>query len=118
MTMIHPSVLLAFLAAILRAAATAAFRKLSLIIFPFSTLVMRTLSNATSGVILATKISHHYTRPVAHGVRVLARGEFLDNREDIHIIGQQELLVVIRVSIADVSGNGRVVEEIKVLAEL
>ena len=83
-----PSALLALLAAVFGAAAAPTFRKLSGVLFPAAALVIRTLPNAASGLILATEITHHDTSPVLHVLGMMSHREFLDKREDIEVVKQ------------------------------
>lgn len=89
MSVEDPGALLAFLAAVFRPSASPAFGKLSCELLPFPTLVVCTLSNPASTVVLAAQISHHNSCPVLHILAVVSDCEFLDKREDIEIIWEE-----------------------------
>lgn len=73
-----PRTLLALLAAIFGSAASAALSKLPRELFPFTTLVISTLSNATSCVVFAAEVAHYNPRPVLHISAVIAHCKFLN----------------------------------------
>ena len=90
--MIHPSGFLALFAAVFGATATSTFGKLTLEHLPLATFEVGTLTDPTSRLIFAAKISHDHTRPVLHVLRVMSHGELLHQGEDVDIIGQQILI--------------------------
>jgi hypothetical protein len=94
MTMESPSTFLTLFAAVFSSAASAALSKLPCELFPFAALIVRALSDATSGVIFAAEIPHHYTSPVLHISTVIPHCEFLHEREYIEIVRQKILLLV------------------------
>lgn len=87
-TVIGPRCFLAVLAAILCAAATAAFRKLPLELLPLPALVIGTLANPTSRLVLAAEISHNNRCPVLHVFRMVPDRELLDQWKDINVVRQ------------------------------
>ena len=86
MTVEGPSTLLAFFAAVFGAATSTTLSKLASVLLPLAALIVSTLSNASSSVILSTQISHDDTRPVLHIGAVIAHGELFDQREEVEII--------------------------------
>lgn len=85
--MVNPRSFLAVFAAVLGAAAASALGKLALEFLPLAALVVRTLTNAASRLILAAEVSHDHAGPVLHVLRVVPNGELLNQGEDIDIIG-------------------------------
>ena len=59
-----PGAFLALFGAVLCAAAAAAFCELPCVLFPFATLPVGTLSDATARVVLAAEVTHDYACPV------------------------------------------------------
>ena len=103
MSVVHPCRLLAILAAVFGAAAATAFRKLSLILLPFPAFVIRTLTDAASGFILATKVSHHNTCPILHVFRMMMNRELLHQGKDIEIVRQK--IFVLRLLVGRILGQ-------------
>lgn len=89
-----PSALLALFAAIFCSAASTALSKLPRERLPFTALVIGTLSNATSGIVLATEIAHYDPGPVLHIGAMISYCELLDQGENIKVVGQQIFLFV------------------------
>lgn len=83
MLVVLPCLELAVSAAILGALAPSALGKLSRELFPFATLEMGALSNATLGFILSARVSHDDTGPVLDLVGVLSDSELLHNGENV-----------------------------------
>jgi hypothetical protein len=92
---VHPRGLLAVFAAVFGATAAPTLGKLSLELLPLATLVVGTLTDATSRLVLAAEISHDNARPVLHILRVVSNGELLHQGEDIDIVGEQVLVFVL-----------------------
>jgi hypothetical protein len=92
MSVKDPGALLAFLAAVFRPPATSAFGKLSCELLPFPTLVVCTLSNPASTVVLTAQIPHHNSCPVLHILAVVSDGKFLDERENIEVVWEEVFL--------------------------
>lgn len=92
MPMVHPRGFLTVLTAVLGATTSSAFGKLSLEFFPFATLVVCALADPAARLVLAAQIPHHHACPVSHVFRVVTDGEFLHQREDVHIV-REEILV-------------------------
>ena len=95
MAMVHPRGFLAVLAAVFGPATTAAFCELPLEFLPFAALIVRALADTTARFILATEIPHHHTGPVPHVFRMVTDGELLNQREDVHIV-REEVLILFR----------------------
>ena len=95
MTMEGPSALLALLAAIFGATAAATFRKLACVLLPLAALVVSTLSNSSTGIIFAAKISHHNACPVLHIGRVVAYGKLLNKWEEVEVIREEVLSILL-----------------------
>jgi len=85
----HPSTLLAFLAAVLRPPASATFGKLPCELLPFTTLIVCTLSDPTTAVVLAAQISHHNSCPVLHVLAVVSDSKLLDERENVEVVWEE-----------------------------
>lgn len=92
MTVKDPGVLLAFFAAVFRPPAPTAFGKLTRVLLPFATSIIRTLANAASTVVLSTQISHDNPCPMTHVRGMVAHCELLNQGEDVEIIRQQVFL--------------------------
>lgn len=90
----RPRALLTFFAAVFGAAASSALGKLPCKFFPLATLVVGTLSDASSGVVLAAQVPHHHASPVLHIRTVVANGELLHEGKQVEVVGQKVLLVV------------------------
>ncbi|KAI6755314.1 hypothetical protein HG531_004420 [Fusarium graminearum] len=89
-----PCTLLTLLTTVFGASTSAAFRELAGVLFPFTALVVGTLANTTTSVILAAEVSHDNASPVLHISTVIAHCELLDKREEVEIVGKQILFVV------------------------
>lgn len=111
----NPGVLLTFLAAILGAAAPTTLGKLSCPLLPSTALIVRALTNTTTGIIFPAQIPHHDTRPVLHVLRMVADCEFLNQREYIEIVGKQVFLLISLV-VVEAFGGSVIIESIEVLA--
>lgn len=96
--MVNPRSFLAVFTAVLGAATASAFGKLALEFLPLAALVVRTLTNAASRLILAAEVSHDHAGPVLHVLRVVPNGELLNQGEDIDIIGQQVLILILELN--------------------
>jgi hypothetical protein len=92
MSVEDPRTLLAFLAAVFRPPASSAFGKLSCELLPFPTLIVCTLSNPASTVVLAAQIPHHNSCPVLHILAMVSNCEFLDERENVEVIWEEVFL--------------------------
>jgi hypothetical protein len=95
MPMVNPCILLAILAAILCPPTSATLGELPCHFFPFSTSIVRTLSNSAPRIIFAAEVLHHHTRPVLHIFRMMANGELLHQGEGVEIIRLQVLLILV-----------------------
>jgi hypothetical protein len=62
----NPRALLALFAAVLGTSAAAALSKLARVLFPATTLVVRTLPDASTRVVLSAKVAHNHACPVLH----------------------------------------------------
>lgn len=89
-----PSTLLALFAAVFSASASTTLGELASVLFPFAALVVCTLADASTCVILAAEISHNNAGPVLHISAVVADCELLDQWEEVEVVGEQILLVV------------------------
>jgi hypothetical protein len=89
-----PSTLLALFAAVLGPPASAALGKLTGVLFPLATLVVCTLADASTSVVLAAEVSHNNTSPVLHISAVVANCELLNKWEEVKVVGEQILLIV------------------------
>jgi len=76
-SVVNPSTLLTFLAAVLRPAASAALCKLSGKLLPLPALIVSTLPDASSAFIFAAEIPHDNTCPVLHVLAVVLYSKFL-----------------------------------------
>ena len=94
----YPRILLAILAAILRATATSTFGKLTRELLPFAALIVRALPYATSIIVFAAKVPHDDPGPMLHIGRMVADGELLDKGKDIKIIWKQVFFLLILVN--------------------
>jgi len=95
--MAWPGLALTLLAAILSAAASTTLGKLASELFPFAAFVPCALPDTSFGFVLSTEISHDYTSPVLHVLRVMTNGELLHQWKDVVIIRLKEFLHVILV---------------------
>jgi len=86
-SVVYPRVLLAFLAAVLGSPTPSAFRKLASELLPLAALVVCTLSDPASRVVFSAQISHHDTCPVLHVLCVVDDGEFLNEWENVEVVG-------------------------------
>lgn len=84
-----PGGFLAFFAAILRPPASSAFCELAGELLPFPALVICTLSNAPTGIILAAQISHYNASPVLHVLTVMADCELFHKGEDVEVVWEE-----------------------------
>lgn len=100
----HPSTLLAFLAAVLRPPASATLGKLACELLPFPALVVCTLSDAPTAVVLAAQVAHHHASPVLHVLAVVSDRELFDQRENVEVVWEQVLFLF---GIASRGGAGR-----------
>lgn len=89
-----PSTLLALFAAVLGPPASAALGKLTGVLLPLATLVICTLADPSTSVVLAAEVSHNNAGPVLHISAVVANCELLNKREEVEVVGEQVLLVV------------------------
>jgi len=92
MAMERPSTLLTFLAAVLCASTPTTLSKLPGELLPLAAFVVGTLSNASTGIILAAEVPHNNTSPVLHVGTVVADCEFFHQRENIIVIWQEIFL--------------------------
>lgn len=86
MAMEYPCALLAFLAAVLGPPASSALGKLPRKLLPLPALIVGTLSDAASGIILPAKVPHHHSRPVLHVLAMMPDGKFLNQGEYVEIV--------------------------------
>ena len=93
----YPGTFLTLLAAVFCSSASPAFGELSCELFPFPALVICTLSNAATRIILAAQIPHYYPSPVLHILTVMANSELFDQRENIKVV-RQHILLFLRVA--------------------
>lgn len=110
---IDPSIFLTVLAAIFGAPAASTLGKLASIFLPFATLIVRTLADPSTRVVFAAQISHHYAGPILHILRVMTYGKFLDQREDVEIVGQQILFGNGFIQRQNVSARSIVVQQLQ-----
>lgn len=88
----RPGTLLTLFAAVLCSAAPTALSKLPCEFLPFPALVVGTLSNATTGIVLAAQVTHNNSGPVLHIRAVVSNSELLYERENVEIIRKKVLL--------------------------
>lgn len=90
---------------------------MSSVLFPLSTLVIGTLTNASPCVVLPAQVPHNNPGPVLHISAVVPNCELLDQREDVKIVRKKVLLLVLVI-------NGRIdddvftIEKLELLANL
>jgi hypothetical protein len=89
-----PCTLLALFAAVFGSSASATLGKLTSVLFPFAALIVSTLADASTGVVLAAEISHNHTSPVLHISTVVTNCELLNKWEKVEIVVKQILFVV------------------------
>lgn len=89
----RPRTLLAFLAAVLGASASAAFGELASVFFPLAALVVGTLADAASRVVLPAQVPHDDASPVLHVGAVMSDGELFDQGKDVEIVWKKELFL-------------------------
>ena len=94
---VDPCGFLAIFAAVFGATAATTLGKLPLELFPLATLVVSALADATSRFVLAAEVPHHHARPVLHVFGMVADGELFYQRKDVDIVGQQVLVLFLRV---------------------
>jgi hypothetical protein len=85
----NPGTLLAFLAAIFCPPTSAAFGKLPGEFFPFSALIVCTLSDPATAIVLAAQITHDNSGPVLHILTVMSDSKFFDEREYVEIVWEK-----------------------------
>lgn len=90
-----PGALLTLLAAVLGPAASATLGKLSCKLLPLAALVVGTLANATSGIVLAAQVSHNNSGPILHVRAVVSNRELFNQREDVEVVGEEIFLLVL-----------------------
>jgi hypothetical protein len=93
-TVESPCALLALFAAVFGASASTTLGKLASVLFPFAALVVCTLADTSTCVILTAEISHNNAGPVLHISAVVADCELLDQWEEVEVVGEQVLLIV------------------------
>jgi len=105
--MIYPSILLAFLAAVLGSPTSSALGELPCEFLPFAALVVCALSDPAPCVVLSTEIPHHDACPVLHVLRVVDDSELFNKRENVEVVGLEiflhELLICDRLAAGQVS---------------
>jgi hypothetical protein len=89
-----PCTLLALFAAVFGSSASATLGKLTSVLFPLTALVVGTLTDASTGVVLAAEISHDHASPVLHISAVVADCELLNEREKVEVVVEQILFVI------------------------
>jgi hypothetical protein len=98
MSVESPRTFLTFLAAVLGASTSATFGELASVLLPLATLIVGTLPDAASSLVLAAQISHNDSCPVLHIGAVVAHSELLHKREEVEIIREDIFLVILLVA--------------------
>ncbi|KAI6766240.1 hypothetical protein HG530_007310 [Fusarium avenaceum] len=89
-----PCTLLALFAAVFGSSASATLGKLTSVLFPLAALVVSTLADASTGIVLAAEISHDHTSPVLHISAVVTNCELLNEWKKVEVVVKQILFVV------------------------